>query len=65
MHQYIQVFFYDSLTYQEKKKILVIQCPDTIHNPYTMMVHFQYTPPAWNNEQMKLPLVEMKQQLGF
>lgn len=35
-------------TYQEKKEVLVVERPNTIDNPNTMMIHFQYTPPTWN-----------------
>ena len=33
-------------TYQEKTEVLVVQRPNTIDDPNTMMVHFQYTPPT-------------------
>jgi hypothetical protein len=30
-------------TSQEQKEELVVQCPNTIHNPYTMMIHLKHT----------------------
>lgn len=34
------------VSHQEEEEIFVVQCPDTIDNPNTMMVHLQYTPPT-------------------
>lgn len=30
--------------YQEEEKILVVSCPNTIHDPNTMMIHLKNTP---------------------
>lgn len=29
--------------YQEKEKILIVPCPNTIYHPNTVMVHFEHT----------------------